>query len=119
MKKQRKSILDRIDLPHFQSSTKIEALMQELTKMMHNDLGAKAIVFSQFVKMLDLIEFRLINGGIPCVKLQGSMDIDIRDKVIKSFNENPDVKVLLISLKAGGMALNLTTANYIFLMDPW
>lgn len=119
IRKQRKSILDRIDKTHFQSSTKVEALMQELTKMVHGDLGAKAIVFSQFVNMLDLIEFRLITGGISCVKLQGSMNIDVRDKIIKSFNENHEIKVLLISLKAGGMALNLTSANYIFLMDPW
>ena len=47
------------------------------------------------------------------------MNIDQRDKVIKSFNEDPAVKVLLISLKAGGVALNLTVANYIYIMDPW
>jgi DNA repair protein RAD16 len=117
--KRRKSILDKVNLSEFQSSTKLEALMQELTHMQRDDLGAKAIVFSQFVNMLDLIEYRLQTGGISCVKLQGSMNIDQRDKVLKEFNENHQMKVLLISLKAGGVALNLTVANYIYIMDPW
>ena len=53
------------------------------------------------------------------MKLQGSMNIDQRDAVIKKFNEDHECKVLLISLKAGGVALNLTVANYIYIMDPW
>ena len=53
------------------------------------------------------------------MKLLGSMNIDQRDKVIKLFKEDPKIKVLLISLKAGGVALNLTIANRIFIMDPW
>ena len=118
-KRRRRSILDSIDKSSFQTSTKMEALMEELSRMMRNDLGAKAIVFSQFVNMLDLIEYRIQIGGIRCVKLQGSMNIDQRDAVIKEFNEDHECKVLLISLKAGGVALNLTVANYIYIMDPW
>ena len=87
--------------------------------MRRDDLGAKAIVFSQFVSMLDIIEYRLQLGGVECVKLQGSMTLDQRDKVLKAFNEDTSVNVLLISLKAGGVALNLTVANYIYIMDPW
>lgn len=117
--KKKKSIIDRIDLKHFQTSTKLEALMEELYKMQQKDLGAKAIVFSQFVNMLDLIEYRLLRGGIGCSKLQGSMNVDEREITIKSFKENVDIKVLLISLKAGGVALNLTVASHIFIMDPW
>lgn len=132
----RKGILARVDLSKFQSSSKIEALMQELQKMRAHDLGAKAIVFSQFVSMLDvcysnfytlflydsflkLIEHRLTLGGVGCVKLQGSMNVELREKNIAAFKNDLDVNVLLISLKAGGVALNLTVANYIFLMDPW
>jgi DNA repair protein RAD16 len=51
-----------------------------------------------------------------CMKLSGSMSLEQRDKAIRSFKEQPDVKVLLISLKAGGVALNLTVASRIFLM---
>lgn len=53
------------------------------------------------------------------MKLQGSLTIDQRDKVIRAFKEDPDIRVLLVSLKAGGVALNLTVASRIFLMDPW
>jgi len=69
--------------------------------------------------MLDLLEYRIERGGIRTGKLQGHMNITQRDAIIKEFKENPDCKVLLISLKAGGVALNLTVASHIFLMDPW
>lgn len=113
------SILNKIDLSHFQSSTKMEALMQELSLMIENDPGAKAIVFSQFVNMLDLLEYRIQIAGIGCVKLVGSLSVDQRDVIVKQFQGDVRTKVLLISLKAGGMALNLTAASYIYIMDPW
>lgn len=84
--------------------------------MQSDDLGAKAIVFSQFVNMLDLINYRVQRGGIACVKLSGSMNLEQRDKAIGAFKSDPSVKVMLISLKAGGVALNLTVASRIFLM---
>mmetsp|Transcript_9469 Transcript_9469/g.11786 ORF Transcript_9469/g.11786 Transcript_9469/m.11786 type:complete len:1115 (+) Transcript_9469:115-3459(+) len=115
----RKSILNKINLSSFQTSTKMEALMQELHAMERRDPVAKAIVFSQFVNMLDLLQYRIKLGGFNVVILSGHMSIDQRDKTLKSFREDPDCKVLLISLKAGGVALNLTVANHIFLMDPW
>lgn len=84
--------------------------------MQSEDLGAKAIVFSQFVNMLDIINYRVQRGGIACVKLSGSMNLEQRDKAITAFKTDPAVKVMLISLKAGGVALNLTVASRIFLM---
>eukprot|EP01041_Mallomonas_annulata_P005925 gene5925-11955_t len=114
-----KSFLNKIDLSKFQSSTKLEILMQELHGMLQRDPGAKAIVFSQFVNMLDLVGHRLCLGGMKSVKLLGSLSMDQREKAISTFREQSDTPVLLISLKAGGVALNLTVANYIFLMDPW
>ena len=53
--------------------------------MQSEDLGAKAIVFSQFVNMLDIISYRLQRGGLRCVKLSGSMTLEQRDKCISSF----------------------------------
>ena len=47
------------------------------------------------------------------------MDLKSRDTVLKEFKQNSNVRVLLMSLKAGGVALNLTVANHIYLMDPW
>ncbi|KUG01494.1 ATP-dependent helicase rhp16 [Phytophthora nicotianae] len=116
----RNSILHRIsDVHAFQSSTKIEALMQELELMRARDPSGKAIIFSQFVNMLDIIQHRLQLGGVNCVKLSGNMSISVRDRTIKAFRDDPTVTAFLISLKAGGVALNLTVASHIFLMDPW
>ncbi len=75
--------------------------------------------------MLDLIRWRLHSD--PCLSemglgvraLQGSMDVKARDASLKDFREDQNVRVLLMSLKAGGVALNLTIANHIYLMDPW
>ncbi|GLE00709.1 hypothetical protein PINS_up009497 [Pythium insidiosum] len=93
--------------------------MQELEIMRERDPSGKAIVFSQFVNMLDIIQHRLTLGGIKCVKLSGNMSMDVRDRTIRAFREDNSVTTFLISLKAGGVALNLTIASHIFLMDPW
>jgi DNA repair protein RAD16 len=69
--------------------------------------------------MLDLIQHRLAQAGVRCVKMDGSMSVAARDRVINAFREDPHVTVFLISLKAGGVALNLTAASRIYLMDPW
>ena len=75
--------------------------------------------------MLDLIRWRLHSDpylddmGLNARALHGGMDVKARDSVLKDFREDCNVRVLLMSLKAGGVALNLTVANYIFLMDPW
>lgn len=113
------SILSRIDLANFQSSTKIEALREELAKAVAADPSAKAIVFSQFTSMLDLVQFRLEQTGTKCVRLTGSMSLEARDAAIARFTEDPDCRLFLMSLKAGGVALNLTVASHCFLMDSW
>jgi len=119
------SILRRINLAEFATSSKIEALTRELVLMRQTSPGSKAIVFSQFVNMLDLIRWRLHSDpylediGLGCRALHGGMNVKARDQCLKDFRENNNVRVLLMSLKAGGVALNLTCANYIYLMDPW
>ncbi|KAL7747820.1 DNA repair protein rad16 [Sorochytrium milnesiophthora] len=113
------SIVNRIDMSKWRSSTKIEALVEELTNLQRQDHTIKSIVFSQFVSFLDLIHWRLKRAGFGCVKLDGRMTLAQRDSVIKAFKTDKDVTVFLISLKAGGVALNLTEASQIFLMDPW
>ena len=108
----RNSILHRLsDVNAFQSSTKVEALMQELELMRMRDPSGKAIIFSQFVNMLDIIQYRLQLGKINCVKLSGNMSMSARDRTIKAFRDDPTVTAFLISLKAGGVALNLTVAS--------
>lgn len=119
------SILRRINLVEFATSTKIEALVEELIQMRKQRPGSKALVFSQFVNMLDLIRWRLHSD--PCLSdiglgvriLHGGMDVKSRDAALKDFRENSDVRVLLMSLKAGGVALNLTVASEVYLVDNW
>ena len=115
----RRGILAKLDLPRFQSSTKIEALLEELHHMRRKDPAAKAIVFSQFVNFLDLMEHRMHLARIKVVKLNGGMTVSAREASLGAFRDDPDVQVILISLKAGGVALNLTVASHIYLMDPW
>ena len=119
------SILRRINLAEFTTSTKVEALVQELVQMRQYRPGSKALVFSQFVNMLDLVRWRLHSD--PCLQelglgvriIHGGMNITSRDDALKEFRENSSVRVLLMSLKAGGVALNLTVANEAYLLDPW
>lgn len=113
------SILNRIQLNEFQTSTKIEALREEIRFMIERDGSAKGIVFSQFASFLDLINYSLQKSGINCVQLVGDMTINARDGAIKKFTVDPYCKIFLVSLKAGGIALNLTVASHVFVMDPW
>ncbi|KAI8820231.1 SNF2 family N-terminal domain-containing protein [Fimicolochytrium jonesii] len=113
------SIVNYIDMANWRSSSKIEALVEELTALQREESTAKSIVFSQFVAFLDLIQWRLSRAGFNVVKLDGRMGPMQRDTVIKQFMTDPNVTVFLVSLKAGGVALNLTEASRVFVMDPW
>jgi len=119
MEYMKNSILNRIKLDKFQSSTKIDALKEEIMMMLQNDSGAKGIVFSQFTSMLDLIGFALHKAGIKTVKLDGRTPMKTREKVIDTFNNDAEARVFLMGLRAGGVALNLTAASHVFLMEPW
>ncbi|KXS14988.1 hypothetical protein M427DRAFT_123923 [Gonapodya prolifera JEL478] len=115
----KKSIVNYLDMSTWRSSTKIEALVEELTGLKRRDATVKSIVFSQFVNFLDLVQWRLKRSGFECVKLDGRMSPQQRDTIINEFMTNVNIDVFLISLKAGGIALNLTEASHVFLMDPW
>jgi DNA repair protein RAD16 len=115
----RTSVVNQIDLSNWRSSTKIEALVEELTALKSNSQTIKSLVFSQFVSFLDLVHWRLSRAGFNVVKLDGRMGQNQREQVIKAFSTDPSVTIFLISLKAGGVALNLTEASNVFIMDPW
>jgi SNF2 family DNA or RNA helicase len=97
------------------SSSKIELLVETLGVVAAED--GKALVFSQWTSLLDLIEPHLRSAGIAFTRLDGST----RDRagVVASFQDPAGPPVLLISLKAGGTGLNLTAADHVFLCDPW
>lgn len=96
------------------TSTKVDAFFEMLPK-----LEGKGVVYSQWIGMLDVFEHRCAKEGIKIVRLDGKMDQVDRENSIKLFNEDPEVKLFLVSLKAGGVGLNLTAARWGVLFDPW
>ncbi|KAL4880009.1 SNF2 family N-terminal domain-containing protein [Aspergillus karnatakaensis] len=113
------SIVNRIKMEDWTSSTKIEMLVYELYKLRSKKQTLKSIVFSQFTSMLQLVEWRLRRAGFNTVMLDGTMTPAQRQKSIDYFMNNVNVEVFLVSLKAGGVALNLTEASRVFIVDPW
>ncbi|MCJ7935886.1 MAG: DEAD/DEAH box helicase [Chryseobacterium sp.] len=95
-------------------AVKIEILMEQI---LGKSKDHKILVFSQFVGMLDLIKTELERHGIMFEYLTGQTKN--RGEKVNNFQKNNDIRVFLISLKAGGVGLNLTEADYIYLMDPW
>ncbi len=79
----------------------------------------KFVVFSQYTGMLDLIENYLHKAGIPFCSLQGNMGVGKRQKMINEFNENPDCRVFCASLLAGGVGIDLTSAQAVIHYDRW
>ena len=98
------------------ASIKLEELGREITENISNH---KALVFSQFLGMLALIKEKLIELDVPFEYFDGSTSAQDREKAIQSFQNNESVRVFLISLKAGGVGLNLTAADYVYIVDPW
>ncbi len=97
-------------------SIKLEELGREISE---NIGDHKALIFSQFLGMLALIRERLEELGVKYEYFDGSTSAPDREKAIQSFQNNDEVRVFLISLKAGGVGLNLTAADYVYIVDPW
>lgn len=93
--------------------------LEDVSFMIENAMleGHKLLIFSQFVKHLDIVKELLKSRKIPFAYLDGS-STDRKEQVEK-FNKDPDLKIFLISIKAGGLGLNLTEADYVFILDPW
>ncbi|OMO98220.1 SNF2-related protein [Corchorus capsularis] len=79
----------------------------------------KAIVFSQWTSMLDLVERSLNSNKINYRRLDGTMSLAARDRAVKDFNTDPEVTVMLMSLKAGNLGLNMVAACHVILLDLW
>lgn len=81
--------------------------------------GHKILLFSQYTSMFEILEKEIAKLGIKYYKLVGSTPVDKRISMVESFNTDDDVKIFLISLKAGGTGLNLTGADVVIHYDPW
>jgi SNF2 family DNA or RNA helicase len=97
-------------------SIKLEELAREITENISNH---KALVFSQFLGMLALIREKMEELGVKYEYFDGSTSAPDREKAIQNFQNDETVRVFLISLKAGGVGLNLTAADYVYIVDPW
>lgn len=97
-------------------SVKLDELLREITE----NIGQhKALVFSQFLGMLALLKGAFQKAGINYAYFDGGTSIADREKAIKSFQNDDACRAFLISLKAGGIGLNLTAADYVYIVDPW
>lgn len=96
-------------------SGKFETVIQDIENVVAE--GHKILVFSSFVKHLNLFASHFNNNGLQYAMLTGRSTN--REKIVNSFQDDPSCKVFLISLKAGGVGLNLTSADYVFILDPW
>ena len=97
------------------SSAKVDALVELLDPLIAE--GNKILIFSQFVELLKLVQARLKELEAPIYVLTG--ETKGRAKVIDEFSNEPGAAVFLLSLKAGGAGLNLASASYVVLFDPW
>lgn len=98
-----------------EASAKLDVLLPQIAEV--TEEGHKALVFSQFTGLLSIVRKRLDAEKIPYEYLDGKT----RDRAarVQKFQTDPNCKLFLISLKAGGVGLNLTAAEYVFLLDPW
>src|SRR6201988_3210076 len=96
-------------------NAKLDVLLPRLSEV--TEEGHKAIVFSQFTSFLSIVRRRLDQQGVAYEYLDGKTRN--RGVAVERFQSDPDCTLFLISLKAGGLGLNLTAAEYVFLLDPW
>jgi non-specific serine/threonine protein kinase len=97
-------------------SVKLEEIGREITENISNH---KALVFSQFLGMLALIKEKMKELGVDYEYFDGSSSVAERERSIQRFQNDENCRVFLISLKAGGVGLNLTAADYVYIVDPW
>lgn len=97
-------------------SVKLDELVREITE---NIQEHKTLIFSQFLGMLALIRKKLEQLGVAYTYFDGSTSAADREKAIREFQGEDACRVFLISLKAGGIGLNLTAADYVYIVDPW
>lgn len=91
----------------------VEKLVEDIAE------GHRALVFSSFTSLLDLVEKRLRKERVEFLRMDGSTPVRERTRLVERFQGGLGEPVFLVSLKAGGAGVNLTAADYVFLLDPW
>jgi SNF2 family DNA or RNA helicase len=98
-----------------ESSTKVDLLLESLKQSA--EMGHRALVFSQWTSMLDRIEPHLESAGISFSRIDGSTEG--REEIVQQFQSPEGPTVMLLSLKAGGLGITLTSADHVYIVDPW
>nr|DAD19846.1 TPA_asm: hypothetical protein HUJ06_021309 [Nelumbo nucifera] len=110
----------RVDIEkNWKESCKVSKLLDCLEHIRRKGPGEKSIIFSQWTSFFDILEIPLRKKGIGFLRFDGKLSQKQRERVLREFSETNERRVLLMSLKAGGVGLNLTAASNVFLMDPW
>lgn len=104
-----------VDEKYTGSSAKFDLLMTQVEKVLSE--GHKVLIFSSFVKMLTIVREEFARKGIKYSYLDGTSKN--REDIVSEFQDSKDARPFLISIKAGGVGLNLTSADYVFILDPW
>ena len=104
-----------VDKEYNGTSAKFDLLMMEVRKVLNE--GHKVLIFSSFVKMLSIVREEFERNGIKYSYLDGTSKD--REKIVEEFQDSDEARPFLISIKAGGVGLNLTSADYVFILDPW
>ncbi|KAI0405651.1 DNA repair protein rad-5 [Xylaria palmicola] len=102
-----------------ESSSKVVSLMKHLRDLRRGHPRMKSVVFSQFTSFMSLIEPALAKANMKYLRLDGTVNQKTRTAILKEFAECDGFTILLISLRAGGVGLNLTQAKRVYMMDPW
>ena len=97
----------------------VASMIHQLRQAWASDPGQKAVIFSQFVGMLNIVQRELDAEGIASLRIDGSVPSDERKRVIREFGLDGGARVILVSLKAGGQGINLTRGNWVFMLDLW
>ncbi|KAI0416706.1 DNA repair protein rad-5 [Xylaria grammica] len=102
-----------------ESSSKVVSLMNHLRELRREYPRMKSVVFSQFTSFMSLIEPALTKANMRFLRLDGTINQKTRAAILKEFAGRDNFTVLLLSLRAGGVGLNLTQAKRVYMMDPW
>lgn len=103
--------------PSYEKSAKLTFLFEDLEQVLNEN--HKVLIYSQFTSFLTLVEKEVIKRGYNYLYLDGKIPAQERQKRVVAFESDPNISLFLISLKAGGVGLNLTSADYVYLLDPW
>lgn len=101
------------------SCTKLDALVADLARLRQEDPNLKGVIFSQFTSFLDLVEVVLKRNHHPFLRLDGTTPQKERESILRTFASTQGHMLMLVSLRAGGVGLNLTSANHCWLLDVW